>query len=150
MTKEHTCLKEQFLRCWILFQCRQGPVLQDLYLGFVLNLLLKLRETCLQEYDVILKNSMKSWNFGFINSRHFSLLFFIKANTYNKNNKDYKNVFPLHCVRSSSGFEVHHESHGTSAADWPTAVLCHPYVCHNWAWLLHGQVSPHLLQDRHR
>ena len=58
--------------------------------------------------------------------------------------------FLLSCLRSSGGIKVHYESHGTAAADWPAALLCHPHVRHHRPRLLHGQVSSDLLQDRHR
>lgn len=32
---------------------------------------------------------------------------------------------PTDCV------EVHHEGHGASPADWPSALLCHPDVCYH-------------------
>lgn len=34
-------------------------------------------------------------------------------------------------LRSPGGVEVHHESHGSSATDWPLALLRHRHVRHH-------------------
>lgn len=52
-------------------------------------------------------------------------------------------------LRSPGGVEVHNESHGSSASDWPAAFLRHSHVCHHRGGVLHGQIPHHLLQDRH-
>lgn len=52
-------------------------------------------------------------------------------------------------LRSPGGVEVHNESHGTSASNRPAAFLRHCHVCHHRGGVLHGQIPPHLLQDRH-
>lgn len=51
--------------------------------------------------------------------------------------------------RSPGRVEVHHESHGSSAADRPLALLRHRHVRHHRGWVLHWQIPHHLLQDRH-
>lgn len=49
-----------------------------------------------------------------------------------------------YCPRSADCAEVHHEGHGSPAANRPAALLCHPHVCHHWSGVLQREAAPHL------
>lgn len=46
--------------------------------------------------------------------------------------------------RSANCPEVYHEGNGSSAADWPAALLCHPYVRHHRPGVLQRETAQHL------
>lgn len=46
--------------------------------------------------------------------------------------------------RSADCSEIHHEGHGSTAADWPAALLCYPHVCHHRPGVLQRQAAQHL------
>lgn len=56
------------------------------------------------------------------------------------------NLFYAVCSRLAGGAQVHYEGYDSPAADWPTVVCGHPYVCHYWPGVLHGKVPHHLLR----
>lgn len=51
---------------------------------------------------------------------------------------------PADCV------EVHHEGHGASSADRPSALLCHPDVCYHWLGVLQWEVAPSVFHEQFR
>lgn len=49
------------------------------------------------------------------------------------------------CVtRPADSPEIHHESHGAAAPDWPVALLRHSHVCHHRPGVLQREAPQHL------
>lgn len=51
--------------------------------------------------------------------------------------------------RPAGGAEVHHEGHDSTFANWRALICGHPYVCHYWPGVLHGQIPPNMLRQCH-
>lgn len=51
--------------------------------------------------------------------------------------------------RPAGGAEVHYEGHDSTSANWRALICGHPYVCHYWPGVLHGQIPSHMLRQCH-